>query len=161
VLVGHSDGASIALLHPHHGVAAGGPAPLGIVSLSAHVLVEQVTVDEIVALTSGDRAPLVRSLSRHHDRPDELVDAWADVWTSDRFRGWTADDALADVRCPVVAVQGADDRYGSRLQLDRIAAGVAGPVHVDEWAGVDHWPHRDRPDEVVEVVRAVADAVDP
>lgn len=161
VLIGHSDGASIALLYARHGMAVGGPAPIGIVSLSAHVLVEEVTVESIVALSVGDREPLVRALSRHHDRGEELVAAWSEVWISDRFEGWNADDALADVSCPVVAVQGASDRFGTRLQLDRIAAGVSGPVHVELWDGVDHWPHRDRPEMVVELCRGLADRVDP
>ncbi|MEM9609591.1 MAG: alpha/beta hydrolase [Actinomycetota bacterium] len=161
IFVGHSDGASIALLHPAHGAPTGGPDPLAIVSLSAHVLVEDVTTASIAALDAGSDSAFVRSLERHHDDAAALVAAWTEVWLSDRFRPWTAGEALAAVSCPVVAVQGADDRFGTRLQLDRIAAGVAGSVEVHELDGVDHWPHRDRPAEVVALTAELADRVDP
>jgi pimeloyl-ACP methyl ester carboxylesterase len=151
VLVGHSDGASIALAYPARR-PPGGPEPVGIVSLSAHVLVEAVSVDSIRSLRGPGRDELVSRLGRHQDRPDEVFEAWSEVWTSDRFRSWTLEAELGAITCPVLAVQGAEDRFGSRLQLDRLVAGLAGPHQEHELAGVDHWPHREAPRQVLDLI---------
>ena len=160
LLVGHSDGASIALAYPAVRPPEA-PQPVAIVSLSAHVLVEDVSVASITALRGAGRDALVARLGRHHDRADEVFEAWSEVWTSDRFRGWTLDDELASVRCPVVAVQGAEDRFGTRLQLERLAVTVVGPVEVHELDGVDHWPHRDATEVVLALVTELRRRVDP
>jgi pimeloyl-ACP methyl ester carboxylesterase len=159
VLVGHSDGASIALAYPavrHHDW----PEPLGIVSLSAHVLVEDCSVAAITAL-AGQRDELVPRLARHHQDAGALFDAWTEVWTSRRFRTWTLDGSLAALRCPVLAVQGADDRYGTRLQLERLAAAAGGPVEVHELSGVDHWPHREATEAVLGLIDSFCRRLDP
>lgn len=150
VLVGHSDGASIALAYA--AAAAGtGPEPVGVVSLSAHVVVEAITVDAISALRGPGRDDLVSRLARHHDRPEALFEAWTEVWTSDRFRSWSLEGRLPAVTCPVLAVQGAQDRYGTRLQLDLLVGGVRGRAEGHELAGVDHWPHREAAEQVLEL----------
>ncbi len=154
VLVGHSDGASIALLYPSQ-AAPGSPRPAGIVSLSAHLFVEPVGVAAIAEVTAGYQATGLRDrLARHHADADATFGAWSEVWLSDRFRPWVLDDDVGAVTCPVLAIQGAADRYGTRLQLDRLAAAVRGPVEVHELDGVDHWPHREAPDTVVPLIRA-------
>ena len=153
ILVGHSDGASIALAYAAQRSAAA-PEPAAVVSLSAHVVVEPVTVDAISVLRGPGRDDLVARLARHHDFPADVFDAWTEVWTSDRFRTWTLEGRLEAVTCPVLAVQGAEDRYGTPLQLDLLAAGVAGPVDVHELSGVDHWPHREATDQVLDLIGA-------
>lgn len=160
LLVGHSDGASIALAYPAVR-PSDAPEPVAIVSLSAHVLVEDVSVASIAALRGSGREGLVERLERHHDRAEEVFEAWSEVWTSDRFRSWTLDEELASLRCPVVAVQGAEDRFGTRLQLDRLAAAVPGPLEVHELAGVDHWPHRDADELVLALASDLRRRVDP
>ena len=152
VLVGHSDGASIALLYPSQAPARS-PRPAGIVSLSAHLFVEPVGVAAIAEVTAGYRSTGLRDrLARHHADADATFDAWSDVWLSDRFRPWVLDDDVRAVTCPVLAIQGAADRYGTRLQLDRLAAAVSGPVDIHELDGVDHWPHREAPAAVVTLI---------
>ena len=153
ILVGHSDGASIALLYPGRGVPAGGPEPIGILSLSAHVMVEPICVEAIERLRARADEGLVRARGRHHDDPAATFEAWSEVWVSDRFRTWAIDDDLGAIRCPVVALQGVDDGFGTRAQIDRLAAGVTGRVSTELLPGVDHWPHR----EAHEVVLARAE----
>jgi pimeloyl-ACP methyl ester carboxylesterase len=159
LLVGHSDGASIALAYPALR-RNDWPEPLGIVSLSAHVLVEDCSVSAITALTA-QRDELVPRLTRHHQDAEALFEAWTEVWTSHRFRSWTLDSSLAALRCPVLAVQGADDRYGTRLQLERLAGAAAGPVEVHELTGVDHWPHREATETVLGLIDSFCRRLDP
>jgi pimeloyl-ACP methyl ester carboxylesterase len=154
VLVGHSDGASLALLYPSQ-APPGSTAVLGTVSLSAHVFIEPVNVESIHELQrryAADVDELRTRLTRHHDRADELFDAWSEVWVSDRFRPFDIEAELAAVSCPVLAVQGGADSYGTRLQLDRVAAAVSGPVEVHELPGVDHWPHREATGDVLALI---------
>lgn len=101
VLVGHSDGASIALLYPSQ-AAPGSPRPAGIVSLSAHLFVEPVGVAAIAEVTAGYESTGLRDrLARHHADADATFGAWSDVWLSDRFRPWVLDDDVgaAPARC--------------------------------------------------------------
>lgn len=158
--VGHSDGATIALLYASQ-TDADAPAIEGVVSLSAHVFVEPVGVVAISALRDGYRDGMDAALARHHADADALFDAWSEVWLSDRFRPWTIDADLAAVRCPVLAVQGAADGYGTDEQVERVAAAVSGPSEVRLLTGVDHWPHKEASDDVVELVRSFCDRLDP
>lgn len=161
ILFGHSDGASIALLYPACGVPSGGPPPSGIVSLSAHVMVEPVCVEAIERLRRVAGDGLLRALSRHHRDAAATFEAWSEVWVSDRFRPWAIDDELAAVECPVVAVQGAEDGFGTPAQLDRLAAAVRGPVETVLVPGVDHWPHREAAAEVLALTERLVSEVDP
>ncbi len=160
ILVGHSDGGSIALLYPSH-VPDDAPTVLGIAAISSHVFVEDLTVDVIANLHKAYDGDLGRSLARHHDDPDGVFGGWADVWSSDRFKPWVIEAELAAVRCPSLIMQGEADAYGTWEQVERTVAGLAGPVEVVGLPGVDHWPHREATAEVVARVTAFADRVDP
>ncbi len=157
LLVGHSDGASIALLYPHH-ISGDQPMPLGIVSLAAHVMVEPVSIDSILALRHAYAkdidTPLKTLLARHHDDIDATFESWSEVWVSERFTDWAIDTELASVACDVLAIQGGDDKYGTRAQLDRLASAVSGCVDIIDIPGCDHWPHREATSLVLaEIVR--------
>lgn len=160
LLVGHSDGASISLLYPSQ-IEGGRPEILGIASLSAHVMVEELNVASIVELRRTYSELLAPRLARHHDDADQVFESWSEVWSSDRFRPWTIEAELGSIRCPVLAVQGAADGYGTALQLEELAAAVSAPVEVVELDGVDHWPHKEAPDEVIDLVTTFADRLDP
>ena len=160
ILVGHSDGATISLLYPSQ-TGPDAPAIAGIVSLSAHVMVEQINVDAIDGLRRTYAEQLAPRLARHHRDADTVFEDWSDVWVSDRFRSWAIDRELRAIDCPVLAVQGAADGYGTALQLDRLAAAITSPVEVVELDGVDHWPHKEATDEVLRLVTKFADRVDP
>jgi pimeloyl-ACP methyl ester carboxylesterase len=148
ILVGHSDGASIALVHAgaHHGQ--------GLVLLAPHVVVEDVTLEAIrqtrAAFETGD---LRERLARHHDDPDLAFRGWCDVWLEPAFRTWTLEPDAERIDCPVLLLQGDDDPYGTLGQLDRIEARVQGPVFRKVVPG-GHMLHREASEEVVqELVR--------
>jgi len=143
VLVGHSDGGSIALIHAaHHTVP-------GIALLAPHVIVEDVTVAAIrEARDAFDRGGLRERMARHHDDPDAAFNGWCDVWLDPVFRDWSLEPEAERVGCPVLLIQGADDPYGTLEQLDRIEARVRGPVERLVVAG-GHSPHLDAAGEVL------------
>lgn len=152
VLVGHSDGASIALLF----AGAGGDVT-GLVCLAPHVFVEDETIAGIeAARTAFDTTDLAVKLARYHQDPVATFRGWNDVWLSAPFRGWNIEDRLDGVRAPVLTIQGTDDDYGTLAQLDAIERGVAGRARRLVIAGAGHAPHLDARDEVV---AAIADFV--
>lgn len=150
VLLGHSDGASIALL-----AAALHPRPVrAVVSEAAHVFVEERTLEGIraarEALAAGD---LAARLERHHgEKAAALAAAWIGTWLSPGFRGWNVEAELRGIRCPVLVLQGELDEYGTEEQVRAIARGVGGPAQVAVLPGVRHTPHRDAPEEVLRLV---------
>lgn len=150
VLVGHSDGGSIALIH------AGTPAcpPVtGLVLLAPHVVVEDESVAGIEAAREAFlTTDLVDRMARHHRDPAATFWGWNDIWLSDAFRSWDITDVLPGVRCPLLAVQGVDDQYGTLRQLDLIEAGVGSSVkrvHLDDCG---HAPHLEQPDATRDAV---------
>lgn len=154
VLVGHSDGASIALVH------AGASAVRGLVLMAPHVVVEDVTLEAIRETRSRFETTDLRDrLSRHHDDPEVAFWNWCDVWLDPAFASWTLEPDAARVSCPVLLVQGAADPYGTQDQLDRIEAGVHGPVRRLIVAG-GHSPHREAPEAVLREITAFLEEVD-
>jgi pimeloyl-ACP methyl ester carboxylesterase len=166
VLVGHSDGASIALgaaiadarRHPE-----GEGRILGVAALSPHAFVE---ADKVRAIRdTGARyrdTDLRERLSRHHARVDVAFRGWHDAWTNPAFAAWSLVDDLGAIRVPVLVVQGETDPYGSLEQARRIAHGVAGPAEVVVFPACGHDPHRDHPEETLAAVaRLVVEATRP
>lgn len=148
ILIGHSDGASIALIHA--GAAARSVG--GVVALAPHVMVEEMSrlgiERTVAAYTQGDLRP---RLARYHDDVDAAFFGWSRIWLASAFRDWSIEGCLAQIRCPVLAIQGADDEYGTMEHLRRIAAQVPETTLV-ELAHCGHSPHRDRPDAVITAV---------
>ena len=149
VIIGHSDGASIALL-----AAGGGPRTasriVGLVLLAPHVFVEDLTIASIARARETYRTTDLRQrLARYHDHVDNAFYGWNDVWLSPAFRAWDISDRLAAVSCPVAVVQGRRDEYGTPAQVDAIAAGVAGPVVQTLIDGVGHAPHLEAREQTV------------
>lgn len=149
VLLGHSDGASIAALH------AGTVEDFrvrGLVLMAPHFFVENVSVRSIAAarhaFTAGD---LRARLSRHHADPDAAFRGWNDAWLDPGFRAWNITDALDYVRVPVLGLQGVDDDYGTAAQLQALDT-VPAPVEAHLLPGCRHAPHLDRPDEVLRLI---------
>lgn len=149
ILVGHSDGGSIALLfaarHPGR-VAA-------LVAEAAHVIVEPVTLAGIrqarAAYHAADGRMRTALLRYHGDKTDATFSGWADVWLDPAFAAFDMRDALPDVICPSLIIQGAEDEYGTPAQVEAIAAGVAGPC--ETWIVPDcrHVPHFQAADRVL------------
>jgi len=153
LLVGHSDGASIALVH-----AAEQPVT-GLVLLAPHVVVEEVTLEGIRAtrraFLEGD---LRARLARHHDDPDAAFWGWCEVWLDPAFRAWSIEAQAARVRAPTLLIQGADDPYATLDQLDRIEARVRGPVERLVVPG-GHSPHLEQAGVVLPAIARFAAAL--
>ena len=146
VLVGHSDGASIALIH-----AGSGRWPVRALVLEApHVFVEDVSLTSIAAArTAYETTDLSRRLARYHADVDSAFRGWNDIWLHADFRAWNIEDVLPGVRRPVLAIQGADDEYGTLAQLDAIERGVAGAFERLVLPECRHSPHRDQEQTVL------------
>lgn len=148
ILVGHSDGASIALIH-----AARHPTA-GLALLAPHVFVEEITLREIAQtreqFMSGD---LRERLARHHDDPDAAFWGWCGVWLDPEFREWSIESEAASVRCPTLLIQGVDDPYGSMAQLDRIAAQLPGGFERRHFSG-GHSPHLEANEQTLAALTA-------
>lgn len=146
VLVGHSDGASIALIHGGHNPVA------GLVLLAPHVVVENITVDAIRKTREQYRAGDLRArMSRHHDDPDAAFRGWCDVWLDPAFADWSLEADAEGVTAPALLVQGRDDPYGTLAQIDRIQSRIAGPFERLVLPG-GHSPHLEHPDAVVAAI---------
>ncbi len=150
VLFGHSDGASIALIH-----AGGSGRPVaGVVALAPHVLVEEVSIANISAAREAYRATDLRErLARYHLDVDGAFWGWNDIWLDPAFRSWNIEEFLPRIDCPILAVQGRQDEYGTLDQIERIAHG-ARSVELLELDNCRHAPHRDQPAAVIERVSA-------
>lgn len=149
VLVGHSDGASIAL------IAAGESTvqPAGLALFAPHVIVEDVTVAGVkAARQTYEQTDLRQRLGRHHDDVDALFIAWNDIWLSKAFRDWDITDVLAGVSCPVLAVQGQQDQYATLRQFDLIDAGLPSSLQRIVLDDCRHAPHLDQPQATLAAV---------
>ena len=145
VLFGHSDGASIAVIHE----GSGPRSAAGMILCAPHLFVEDITIRNIrAAKIAYESTDLKSRLARHHADADRTFRGWNDIWLSDDFRAWNIEDCLPQVRCPVLAIQGAEDEYGTFEQIDRIAA-RAGRVEIRKLADCRHSPHRDQPGAVI------------
>jgi pimeloyl-ACP methyl ester carboxylesterase len=148
VLIGHSDGGSIALIH------AGGvkdPRVEGVVTIAAHVFNEDVCVASIeAAKTAFETTDLREKLARYHgENVDCAFRGWNEVWLDPDFRAWNIEEFLPSIDVPVLAMQGTEDEYGSESQVDAIVAGVSGPARKRMIAGAKHSPHLQAKDETL------------
>jgi pimeloyl-ACP methyl ester carboxylesterase len=139
LLFGHSDGATLALKF----AACFPEIPVGVVSEAAHVIIEDITRAGIDAARGQYAATDLRvKLSRYHaEKTDAVFSAWAESWLDPSLADWTMVDDLKNIRCPVLIIQGEDDHYGSRRQVDLIAEHVQGPAGILWLHGTGHDPH--------------------
>jgi pimeloyl-ACP methyl ester carboxylesterase len=152
LLVGHSDGASIALLHAaqHPGVAS------GVVALAPHLFVEPLTTRSIAELAARfEESDLPQRMQRYHADPLSTFRGWAGVWLDPAFPGWNIETQVARVRCPILAMQGSDDEYGTMGQVHRIAQ-LQPSARVIEIRDCGHSPHVDAMQRVLDEIRAFA-----
>ena len=155
VLIGHSDGASIALIH-----AGSGHAVRGVVAMAPHVFIEPLCLSSIVkARAAFERTDLKDKLGRYHRDARKTFYGWADVWLDPEFKRWDIrGDFLPNVRCPVLAIQGHDDEYGTMEQLEEIKRRVGGPCELMKLDHCGHAPFRDQPEIVTARVAAFVNA---
>jgi pimeloyl-ACP methyl ester carboxylesterase len=148
-LFGHSDGGSIALLY-----AARWPQHLsGAIVMAPHIVVEDLSITSIEkAREAYESTDLKARLARHHDDPDSAFRGWNDIWLHPPFRQWTIRGEIGSITCPLLALQGVDDEYGTLEQIRGIARRVP-QARLAEIPGCGHSPHRDQPEAVIRVVR--------
>ena len=146
VLLGHSDGATIALLHAsRHPVSA-------CIAMAPHVLVEDIAVQAITeARTAFESGGLRDRLARYHADVDVAFWQWNDIWLSDAFRRFDIREECSRITAPLLLIQGLDDEYGTMRQLDEIAR-VAPHARQLRLAACGHSPQRDQPGQTVEAI---------
>jgi pimeloyl-ACP methyl ester carboxylesterase len=148
ILVGHSDGASIALVY-----AGAHDHVRGLILLAPHVFVEDLSVASIAeAKVKFVTTNLPEKLARHHRDPARTFWGWNDVWLHPDFRRWNIEEYLPRITCPILAIQGLDDQYGTMAQVEAIDRQSAGPVEILRLADCRHSPQRDQPDAVLEAI---------
>ncbi len=148
VLLGHSDGASIALLH-----AARHPVTAAIV-MAPHLMVEDIAVEAIAQAASAFESGGLRDkLARHHGDVDGAFWQWNDVWLSEAFRGFDIRPDCRNISAPLLAIQGLGDEYGSMAQLDELAL-AAPQTQQLRLADCGHSPQRDQPERTLEAITA-------
>jgi pimeloyl-ACP methyl ester carboxylesterase len=144
-LFGHSDGASIALLH-----AAKYPqAVAGVIAAAPHIMVEDVSVQSIAkARDAYLKTDLKQRLAKYHDDPDSAFWGWNRVWLLPAFRGWSIAAEIQTVASPLLAMQGVDDEYGTLEQIRGIARRLP-QTQLLELEECGHSPHREQPERVI------------
>jgi pimeloyl-ACP methyl ester carboxylesterase len=148
ILIGHSDGASIALIY------SGARHPVrGLVLMAPHVFCEDLSVQSIAeARLRFETTNMSEKLARHHRDADRTFWGWNNIWLHPDFRRWNIEEYLPQVTCPVLVIQGLEDQYGTMAQVEAIARQVAGPVEVLKLEDCRHSPHRDQPEAVLDAV---------
>jgi len=155
VLFGHSDGASIALIH----AATLESEVAGIIALAPHVKVEDITVRSIdAARTAYLETDLRARLSRHHGDVDSVFWGWNRIWLDPAFRAWNIENLLPSIRCPILAIQGEDDEYGTLEQIASVAR-AAPDAKLLALAACRHSPHRDQPQAVLAAAKEFVDGL--
>lgn len=152
ILLGHSDGGTIALYY-----AALFPAlPVACITMAAHVMMEPDTQSGLAAVMGRWREDPEFSarLARHHgDRTEAMFRGWAETWMRPAMRDWSMVDLLPRIACPLLAIQGERDDHGSWAQVEAIVAGVSGPASAYAVPDCGHSPHLEAPVPVIERIR--------
>ncbi|MDO9563316.1 MAG: alpha/beta hydrolase [Bradyrhizobium sp.] len=150
ILVGHSDGASIAAIyagsHQDHRVQ-------GVAMIAPHFIVEDVSVSSIAEIKRAyETGGLKAKLSRWHKDVDNAFYGWNDAWLDQKFRSWDISEYLAYIRVPVAILQGADDQYGTIRQIEIAQEECYCPVDVTDIPGAGHSPHREAPEKTLDTL---------
>ena len=147
VLIGHSDGGSIALLF----AAAFPERPAACITEAAHVFVEEVTLAGIrEAAALWETTDLKDRLARYHgDRTESVFRGWTETWLRPDFRDWDMTDRLPAITCPLLVIQGEDDEYGTPAQVEAIVAGSGGPAEALLVPDCGHAPHAQQRETVL------------
>ena len=149
ILIGHSDGASIALIH----AAVSNRPTTAVVLMAPHVMVEPISVESIARVTETyENTDLKTRLARHHTNVDDAFLGWSRAWLDPRFRTWSLAKECQALAVPALLIQGEDDEYGTLAQLDAIAELAKGPVQRVVLSKCGHAPHRDQEAAVLDAI---------
>ena len=149
ILIGHSDGASISLIH-----AGAGHAVRGVVAMAPHVFIEPLCLRSIdKAAEAFEKTEFGVKLARYHRDARKTFYGWADVWLDPEFKDWDIRGKyLPGIRCPVLGIQGFDDEYGTMAQLDELQRCAKAELLKLEQCG--HAPFRDQPERTLAAIAA-------
>ncbi len=149
ILLGHSDGASIALI-----CAGGTDIELGgLIVMAPHIMVEPITVESIAqAKIAWQTTLLSERLVKYHNDAEATFWGWNDIWLNPDFRAWTIKEYLPSIRVPVLAIQGLDDEYGTMAQIDGIVEQLPSTETL-KLEGCRHSPHKDQCEAVIDAVQ--------
>ncbi|MBT6309640.1 MAG: alpha/beta hydrolase [Rhodospirillaceae bacterium] len=154
ILVGHSDGASIALIH-----AAQHPVR-GLILEAPHLFVEDESIAGIEdAKAAYETTDLSDRIARRHTDGEATFRGWNDIWLSPAFRDWNIEEYLPAITCPTLVIQGVDDEYGTEAQPATIGRESSGPVDAVMVPDCGHAPHRDATEGVLDVMADFANAL--
>lgn len=158
VAMGHSVGGGMAI----HSAAAFPVDCCALITESAQAFVEARTLDGIRAAKADFQKPGQRDrlVKYHGDKAQWVLDAWTETWLAPEFQAWTLDEVLPQVTCPMLAIHGEDDEYGSPDHAERIASTVAGEASAVVLPGRKHIPHRQDEDAIVNLIVAFLEDVD-
>ena len=158
ILIGHSDGGTIALI----AASIYSNFIKGIITEAAHIFVEDITLLGIRnALRAFESASLREKLARYHkENAETLFHRWANRWLSTEFYNWNIEEYLPKITCPVLALQGEDDEYGTPAQVEGIAEHVSGPVNAVLIPKCGHIPHfQAKKKVIVEMTRFIIELI--
>lgn len=151
VLIGHSDGGSIALINAG---GAGDGRVLAVAALAPHVFNEEASVTGIRAAREAYETTALRErLARHHQDVDGAFWGWNRAWLDPDFLDWNIEEYLPGIRVPLLLIQGDRDEYGTAAQLEAIERQTAGPVSTVWFADCGHSAHKDKPEATLEALR--------
>ena len=151
ILVGHSDGGSIALIHAS-GISDA--RVRGLILLAPHVFVEEPGLKSIRRMAEDYRTGGLRQrLERYHgENVDGAFWGWNDVWLNPEFRAWNIEECLPRIRVPVLLIQGEDDQYGTLNQVEAIESGCSGLTRTVLLKDCGHSPHLNQPEPALEAI---------
>jgi pimeloyl-ACP methyl ester carboxylesterase len=146
LVVGHSDGGSVALIH-----AATGGAQRALMVFAAHTWVESVCTDAISVMRDRPDG-IIFGLERHHDAPAQMFAAWSGAWLSDDFAAWDIRPLIGAIDCPTLVAQGTADEYATDAQLVETAAAIGDNAALRRLDGVGHIVHHAAPSATADLV---------
>jgi pimeloyl-ACP methyl ester carboxylesterase len=156
--IGHSDGGSIALIYAGSSEASRRRLE-GVVAMAPHVIVEDLQTDGIRELQAAfETSPMRAKLARYHADVDSTFRGWSGAWLDPAFRAWNIEEYLGRIACPVLAIQGNQDEYGTMEHLDRIGR-LAPGARLLKLDRCGHAPHRDQPGATLEAIVAFVELV--
>lgn len=151
ILVGHSDGGSIALI----GAAERGDMIHSVITEAAHVFVEDITTLGIKEVVDNyENKNLKEKLARYHGKnTDTIFYRWADTWLDPEYRQWNIESFMPRITCPLLVLQGEDDEYATSAQVQKIKNQVSGPVKTKLVPNCGHIPHFQAGEKVLEIMK--------
>lgn len=150
VLLGHSDGATIAAIHAgtvqDHRVR-------GLILIAPHFFAEPMALASIESARDAyETGGLKARLGKHHRDVDNAFRGWNDSWLNPAFHDWNVEEVIAYIRVPVLAIQGEDDQYGTRAQIAALESQLYSPIDVEMIENCGHAPHSEQPERTLTVI---------